>query len=188
MVYTAIEDIRQWCAELFPEAVFEVDTLRMLNVKIDTVKREKIFVYIEEPQQSYYAVPYRGWQTQRLPLTVYFCTFEPMHNTGYEGDSQFSKASRVETRLELRAMLEEEYLRPFLQRLKASDYVAKFPAVLDSVRVVYPASRFDANEVSVGVELTLRVQVCLDAYNKPSEQQAEEEEQEEQQEQQEQQQ
>ena len=36
--------------------------------------------------------------------------------------------------------------------------------MLNTVRILYPSARFDANEVSVGLELTVTQEWCLDAY------------------------
>lgn len=165
--------------DLAPGAVFECDQARMLNVKVDTMPRfetglngevikdskgnpvSTTFIYIEEPTQGYYDIPYRGHQRQRLPLMIYFCKFEPMGNDAYKGDTPFSAESKTTSRLILRDELERTLVRPFLLRLKTSQLGMLYPEMMNTVRVVYPSARFDANEVSVGIELTTYSDWCI---------------------------
>lgn len=165
--------------DLAPGAVFECDQARMLNVKVDTMHRfetglngevikdsngnpvSTTFIYIEEPTQGYYDIPYRGHQRQRLPLMIYFCKFEPMGNDAYKGDTPFSTESKTTSRLILRDELERTLVRPFLLRLKTSQLGMLYPEMMNTVRVVYPSARFDANEVSVGIELTIYSDWCI---------------------------
>ena len=157
-----------------PLAVFECDQARMLNVKVDTMERfvtdsdgnrvSSDFVYVEEPTTGYYDIPYRGHQKQRTIMQIYFCKFEPMANDAYKGDTKFSKNSPTIGRLELKSQIEEQMVRPFLYLLKTSQLVKQYPEIMNTVRVLYPSSRFDANEVSVGLELTVTQEWCLDAY------------------------
>lgn len=165
--------------DLAPGAVFECDQARMLNVKVDTMPRfetglngevikdsngnpvSTTFIYIEEPLQGYYDIPYRGHQRQRLPLMIYFCKFEPMGNDAYKGDTPFSTESKTTSRLILRDELERTLVRPFLRRLKTSRLGMLYPEMMNTVRIVYPSARFDANEVSVGIELTTYSDWCI---------------------------
>lgn len=157
-----------------PLAVFECDQARMLNVKVDTMERfvtdsdgnrvSSDFVYVEEPTTGYYDTPYRGYPTQRTIMQVYFCKFEPMANDAYKGDTKFSKNSPTIGRLELKNQIEEQMVRPFLYLLKNSQLVKQFPEIMSTVRVLYPSSRFDANEVSVGLEFTFKQDWCIELY------------------------
>lgn len=165
--------------DLAPGAVFECDQARMLNVKVDTMPRfetgldgevikdsmgnpvSTTFIYIEEPTQGSYDIPYRGHQRQRLPLMIYFCKFEPMGNDAYKGDTPFSAESKTTSRLILRDELERTLVRPFLRRLKTSRLGMLYPEMMSTVRIVYPSARFDANEVSVGIELTTYSDWCI---------------------------
>lgn len=165
--------------DLAPGAVFECDQARMLNVKVDTMPRfetglngevikdsngnpvSTTFIYIEEPTQGYYDIPYRGHQRQRLPLMIYFCKFEPMGNDAYKGDTPFSAESKTTSRLILRDELERTLVRPFLLRLKTSRLGMLYPEMMNTVRIVYPSARFDATEVSVGIELTTYSDWCI---------------------------
>jgi hypothetical protein len=165
--------------DLAPGAVFECDQARMLNVKVDTMPRfetglngevikdsngnpvSTTFIYIEEPLQGYYDIPYRGHQRQRLPLMIYFCKFEPMGNDAYKGDTPFSTESKTTSRLILRDELERTLVRPFLLRLKTSRLGMLYPEMMNTVRIVYPSARFDANEVGVGIELTIYSDWCI---------------------------
>lgn len=165
--------------DLAPGAVFECDQARMLNVKVDTMPRfetglngeiikdsngnpvSTTFIYIEEPLRGYYDIPYRGHQRQRLPLMIYFCKFEPMGNDAYKGDTPFSAESKTTSRLILRDELERTLVRPFLLRLKTSQLGMLYPEMMNTVRIVYPSARFDANEVSVGIELTIYSDWCI---------------------------
>ena len=165
--------------DLAPGAVFECDQARMLNVKVDTMPRfetglngevikdskgnpvSTTFIYIEEPTQGYYDIPYRGHQRQRLPLMIYFCKFEPMGNDAYKGNTPFSTESKTTSRLILRDELERTIVRPFLLRLKTSQLGMLYPEMMNTVRIVYPSARFDANEVSVGIELTTYSDWCI---------------------------
>lgn len=179
MTLPIIERIRLMLQDLAPGAVFECDQARMLNVKVDTMPRfetgldgevikdskgnpvSTTFIYIEEPTQGYYDIPYRGHQRQRLPLMIYFCKFEPMGNDAYKGDTPFSAESKTTSRLLLRDELERTLVRPFLLRLKTSILGMLYPEMMNTVRIVYPSARFDANEVSVGIELTTYSDWCI---------------------------
>lgn len=179
MTLPIIEHLRLMLQDLAPGAVFECDQARMLNVKVDTMPRfetglngevikdskgnpvSTTFIYIEEPLQGYYDIPYRGHQRQRLPLMIYFCKFEPMGNDAYKGDTPFSTESKTTSRLILRDELERTLVRPFLRRLKTSRLGMLYPEMMSTVRIVYPSARFDANEVSVGIELTTYSDWCI---------------------------
>lgn len=174
MILDIITIIRNMVKMVNPLAVFECDQARMLNVKVDTMERFVIdsdgnrtssdFVYVEEPTTGYYDTPYRGYPTQRTIMQVYFCKFEPMANDAYKGDTKFSKNSPTIGRLELKNQIEEQMVRPFLYLLKNSQLVKQYPDIMNTVRVLYPSARFDANEVSVGLEFTFKQDWCLDAY------------------------
>lgn len=179
MTLPIIDYLRVMLQDLAPGAVFECDQARMLNVKVDTMPRfetglngevikdsngnpvSTTFIYIEEPLQGYYDIPYRGHQRQRLPLMIYFCKFEPMGNDAYKGDTLFSTESKTTSRLILRDELERTLVRPFLLRLKTSQLGMLYPEMMNTVRIVYPSARFDANEVSVGIELTIYSDWCI---------------------------
>lgn len=174
MILDIITLIRNMVKMVNPLAVFECDQARMLNVKVDTMERfvtdsdgnrvSSDFVYVEEPTTSYYDTPYRGYPTQRTIMQVYFCKFEPMANDAYKGDTKFSKNSPTVGRLELKSQIEEQMVRPFLYLLKTSQLVKQYPEIMNTVRVLYPSPRFDANEVSVGLEFTFKQDWCIDMY------------------------
>lgn len=174
MILDIITLIRDIVKVINPLAVFECDQARMLNVKVDTMERfvtdsdgnrvSSDFVYVEEPTTGYYDIPYRGHQKQRTIMQIYFCKFEPMANDAYKGDTKFSQNSPTIGRLELKNQIEEQMVRPFLYLLKTSQLVKQYPEIMNTVRVLYPSPRFDANEVSVGLELTVTQEWCLDAY------------------------
>ena len=174
MILDIITLIRNMVKMVNPLAVFECDQARMLNVKVDTMERfvtdsdgnrtSSDFVYVEEPTTGYYDTPYRGYPTQRTIMQVYFCKFEPMANDAYKGDTKFSKNSPTIGRLELKNQIEEQMVRPFLYLLESSPLVLRYPDIMNTVRVLYPSPRFDANEVSVGLEFTLKQDWCIDMY------------------------
>lgn len=174
MILDIITLIRNMVKMVNPLAVFECDQARMLNVKVDTMERfvtdsdgnqtSSDFVYVEEPATGYYDTPYRGYPTQRTIMQVYFCKFEPMANDAYKGDTKFSKNSPTIGRLELKNQIEEQMVRPFLYLLKNSQLVKQYPDIMNTVRVLYPSSRFDANEVSVGLEFTFKQDWCIELY------------------------
>lgn len=174
MILDIITLIRNMVKIINPLAVFECDQARMLNVKVDTMERfvtdsdgnrvSSDFVYVEEPTTGYYDIPYRGHQKQRTIMQIYFCKFEPMANDAYKGNTKFSQNSPTIGRLELKNQIEEQMVRPFLYLLKTSQLVKQYPEIMNTVRVLYPSPRFDANEVSVGLELTVTQEWCLDAY------------------------
>lgn len=174
MIPDIITIIRNMVKMVNPLAVFECDQARMLNVKVDTMERfvtdsdgnrvSSDFVYVEEPTTGYYDTPYRGYPTQRTIMQVYFCKFEPMANDAYKGDTKFSKNSPTIGRLELKNQIEEQMVRPFLYLLKNSQLVKQYPEIMNTVRVLYPSARFDANEVSVGLEFTFKQDWCIDMY------------------------
>lgn len=174
MILDIITLIRNMVKIINPLAVFECDQARMLNVKVDTMKRfvtdsdgnrvSSDFVYVEEPTTGYYDTPYRGYPTQRTIMQVYFCKFEPMANDAYKGNTKFSKNSPTVGRLELKSQIEEQMVRPFLYLLKTSQLVKQYPEIMNTVRVLYPSARFDANEVSVGLEFTFKQDWCIESY------------------------
>lgn len=174
MILDIITIIRNMVKMVNPLAVFECDQARMLNVKVDTMERfvtdsdgnrvSSDFVYVEESTTGYYDTPYRGYPTQRTIMQVYFCKFEPMANDAYKGDTKFSKNSLTIGRLELKNQIEEQMVRPFLYLLKNSQLVKQYPEIMNTVRVLYPSARFDANEVSVGLEFTFKQDWCIDMY------------------------
>ena len=174
MILDIITLIRDIVKMVNPLAVFECDQARMLNVKVDTMKRfvtdsdgnrvSSDFVYVEEPTTGYYDIPYRGHQKQRTIMQIYFCKFEPMANDAYKGDTKFSQNSPTIGRLELKNQIEEQMVRPFLYFLKTSELGLRHPEIFSTIRIMYPSPRFDANEVSVGLELTVTQEWCLDAY------------------------
>lgn len=174
MILDIIALIRDIVKMVNPLAVFECDQARMLNVKVDTMERfvtdsdgnrvSSDFVYVEEPTTGYYDIPYRGHQKQRTIMQIYFCKFEPMANDAYKGDTKFSQNSPTIGRLELKNQIEEQMVRPFLYFLKTSELGLRHPEIFNTIRIMYPSPRFDANEVSVGLELTVTQEWCLDAY------------------------
>lgn len=174
MILDIITIIRDMVKVINPLAVFECDQARMLNVKVDTMERfvtdsdgnrvSSDFVYVEEPTTGYYDTPYRGYPTQRTIMQIYFCKFEPMANDAYKGNTKFSKNSPTVGRLELKSQIEEQMVRPFLYLLKTSQLVKQYPEIMNTVRVLYPSSRFDANEVSVGLEFTFKQDWCIELY------------------------
>lgn len=174
MILDIITIIRNMVKVINPLAVFECDQARMLNVKVDTMERfvtdsdgnrvSSDFVYVEEPTTGYYDTPYRGYPTQRTIMQVYFCKFEPMANDAYKGDTKFSQNSPTIGRLELKNQIEEQMVRPFLYLLKTSQLVKQYPEIMNTVRVLYPSARFDANEVSVGLEFTFKQDWCIESY------------------------
>lgn len=174
MILDILTIIRNMVKMVNPLAVFECDQARMLNVKVDTMERfvtdsdgnqvSSDFVYVEEPTTGYYDTPYRGYPTQRTIMQVYFCKFEPMANDAYKGDTKFSKNSPTIGRLELKSQIEEQMVRPFLYLLKTSQLVKQYPEIMNTVRVLYPSARFDANEVSVGLEFTFKQDWCIELY------------------------
>lgn len=174
MILDIITTIRNMVKMVNPLAVFECDQARMLNVKVDTMERfvtdldgnrvSSDFVYVEEPTTGYYDTPYLGYPTQRTIMQVYFCKFEPMANDAYKGDTKFSQNSPTIGRLELKSQIEEQMVRPFLYLLKTSQLVKQYPEIMNTVRVLYPSSRFDANEVSVGLEFTFKQDWCIELY------------------------
>lgn len=174
MILDIITLIRDMIKMVNPLAVFECDQARMLNVKVDTMERfvtdsdgnrvSSDFVYVEEPTTGYYDTPYRGYPTQRTIMQVYFCKFEPMANDAYKGDTKFSQNSPTIGRLELKNQIEEQMVRPFLYLFKTSQLVKQYPEIMNTVRVLYPSPRFDANEVSVGLEFTFKQDWCIELY------------------------
>lgn len=174
MILDIITIIRDMVKMVNPLAVFECDQARMLNVKVDTMERfvtdsdgnrtSSDFVYVEEPTTGYYDIPYRGHQKQRTIMQVYFCKFEPMANDAYKGDTKFSQNSPTIGRLELKNQIEEQMVRPFLYLLKTSELGLRHPEIFNTIRIMYPSPRFDANEVSVGLEFTFKQDWCIDMY------------------------
>ncbi len=176
-----IKIVREIAEAVKPDAVFECDEARMINVKIDTVTRKVMitppgssdpveisnnFIYLEEPTYGYYDIPRMGFQRQRTFLRIYFCKFEEMGASAYKGSSEFSSADKGAARVTLRDEIEETMVRPFLYRLRQSELGMRYPEMLAQVRVLYPRARFDANEVSVGLEIMFSENWCIDSYKR----------------------
>lgn len=178
MILNVIDSIKEMASKVAPQAVFECDEARMINVKIDRETRSVIvtdadgnehevsnsFIYVEEPTYGYYDIPRASHESQRTFIRIYFCKFEEMHASAYEGTGRYSHEEGGKYRIPLRNDIEETMVRPFLYQLKHSDVVRRYPAVINSVRVLYPRARFDANEVSVGLEIMFQEYVCIDEY------------------------
>lgn len=177
MIGNLIRAIQDMAEQVAPYAVFECDEVRMINVKVDTVTRKvtviqdgverevsNSFIYVEEPTYGFYDFPYRGFNRQRTPIRIYFCKFEEMHASAWKGTSEYSENEGGQYRVPLRDEIEETMVRPFLYLLKQSYIAKKYPDMIASIRVLYPRPRFDANEVSVGLELTLFEDICIDDY------------------------
>lgn len=174
MIGKVVQQIKGMLEKINPAYIFECDEARMINVKIDTVPRfigvddkqvSNSFIYLEEPTYGSYLMPYRGFNRQQTFLRIYFCKFEEMHNDAYKGDTDWSENSgRAMKRIEIRDQIEEEMVRPFLYLLRFSELGMRYPTMLTTLRTVYPRPRFDANEVSVGLEIMFEEDVCLKDY------------------------
>lgn len=180
MILNVIEGIKEIAEKVAPYAVFEADEASMVNIKIDSVTRKvtidkdgvpvevsNSFIYVEEPTYGYYDIPVRGFQQQRTFIRIYFCKFEEMHASAYKGTSKYSEDAdkpNESYRINLRNQIEEEMVRPFLYQLKNSVIGMMYRDMLTSTRVIYPRTRFDANEVSVGLEIMYYENWCLDNY------------------------
>lgn len=150
---------------LNPDCIFEFDEARMINVKVDTVTRDKMFIYVEEPRQSWTEIDQYRRTRQRSILTIYFCKFEDMHNDNWAGDSLWNEKANVTIhRQTVRDEIESTIVRPFIAVLGTSELFARYPQAFTSVRTIYPLTRFDANEVSVGLEITLYEEWCFENY------------------------
>lgn len=164
MIASVVNEIKSIVQKINPNNLFECDEARMINVKIDTVRREQNFVYLEEPTRGFVNLPYRGFNTQTVVLRIFFCKFEPMHNDAYSGTTEWSENSPSIKRITIRDEIEETMVRPFLWHLRNSDFGRRYPTVLATLNILYPRSRFDANEVSVGLEFNIPENICLDDY------------------------
>lgn len=150
---------------LNPDCIFEFEEARMINVKIDTVTRDKMFVYLEEPTQGTILMDNYHRTRQTTLFRLYFCKFEEMHNDNWAGDSIWNeKADITIHRQTIRDSLEDTMVRPLISVLRKSWVGTRFPDAFNSIRVLYPRPRFDANEVSVGLEFTIQDPWCLDNY------------------------
>lgn len=175
MIGRIIDELKAIAEQVKPGAVFECDEARMLNVKVDSVARSVTvdgvevsndFIYVEEPTYGYYDIPVSRFQRQRTPIRIYFCKFEDMHNDALRGTSEWSTSNPKPSpkRIELRDDIEETMVRPFLYLLRHSEMGMRYRTMVESVRVLYPRARFDANEVSVGLEINYHEDWCLEAY------------------------
>lgn len=162
MIIETIEQVKELLKAGRVDNVFECDEVRMINIKIDSVPRDQNFVYLEEPTYGYFDIPYRGGQRKRTSLRLYFCKFIEMHSSGYGGESGWSDdTSEAVKRIELRNSIEQELVLPFLYQLRNSDIGRRYPEMMNTIRVLYPMPRFDANEVSVCLEFMIFEEVCL---------------------------
>lgn len=150
--------VRDAVAAIDPETLFECDEAHMMNVKVDSITRHRSFVWLEEPTTSSITLHSRLHRYSRpihaTRAFVYFCRFEPMHNDAYKGDTGFSEDSgeRVPKRIVIRDGILRDLVYPFIKALGDAGFAQRYPDLYESIRVTYPRSRFDGNEVSVCVE------------------------------------
>lgn len=150
---------------LNPDCIFEFEEARMINVKIDTVTRDRMFVYLEEPTQGVVTSDVYMRTNQTTLVRLYFCKFEDMHNDNWAGDSAWNeKADITIHRQTIRDSIEDTMVRPLIAVLRNSWVGQRYPGLFNSIRVLYPRPRFDANEVSVGIEFNLQETICLKDY------------------------
>lgn len=150
---------------LNPDCIFEYEEARMINVKIDTVTRDLMFVYLEEPTQATLAIDLYHRTNTQTTVRLYFCRFEEMHNDNWAGDSRWNEKANITLhRQAIRDTIEETMVRPLIAILRKSWVGLRYPTLFNSLRILYPRPRFDANEVSVGIEFNLREDWCLKDY------------------------
>lgn len=148
--------------EACPKAVFEYDENSMLNIKADKVTRQKTCVFMEEITTSQIVVPRGSFPTRVTPISVYFLRFEPYGNTAYEGDTsrgQTASGKKIIARQAIRDGIEAEVVLPTIAAIKREfgKYVRNI-----NFNLRYPATRFDANEVGIVLEISITQNVCLD--------------------------
>lgn len=116
---------------------------KMMNVRADELTRDSGLVYIEEYKSgTYNAAPTYGELTKQTRIDIYFCKFVPMHGDAIE-------------RERIREGIEAEAVRPFVQAMQASQWLS-----LSAIQFAHPIPRFDANEVSIRLTITLSEEFC----------------------------
>jgi hypothetical protein len=147
----------------------------------DAIDRN-FFVYMEPPTNATYTMPRGGVCYRQTLLRMYFCAFpNEAAPTFSKGDTEFSqndqtgnwgtewengKATR-EDRVSAALLDDTErfLVRPFIQELRRSDMGKRYPELYNSIRLDYfPASRFDAGEVSIRIEFPWVETLCAKDY------------------------
>lgn len=156
--------MEQLVKKVCPESVFEYDEASMINVKIDSVNRDKTFIYIEELQQSRIDINKARPMFRVTPIQIYFCRFEPFQNDTWHGDTRKELVSQQKlsvARQAIRDRIENELVLPVIAEI--NETLSQFTP---SYVFRYPIARFDANEVAVLLEVTLTDYICLSHWKK----------------------
>jgi hypothetical protein len=119
-----------------PEYFCTYEEKGLMNITLDTLKREKPYAYIEEFRQGQYTKE-RFFAKKQTRVQIWFCR---------AANFQQSAKERENTR----SRIEQEAVLPFI------DCYEKEPAFGPVVRWEWatPPSRFDENEVSIMLQFT----------------------------------
>jgi hypothetical protein len=122
------------------EATFEES--HMMNVAVDSIKRNLPFAYIEEYRSGKYSS--KGFvKDKTTKIEIYFCRFAALDSTALQ-------------REEIRKQIEMDALEPFMEAYNNSGY---FKQVYE-FDFFTPIPRFDANEVSVRLSFDCIIDRC----------------------------
>lgn len=137
-----LNKIREIIGKANPDYTIIYEEESMMNVYADELKREESFVYIEEFTRGRYSK--NGYfPTKTMQMQIYFSKF-------------CEHANKATEREALRELIESEIVLNFMREYESSSY---FEAV-ENWDILYPPSRWDANEVSVMLYFGCKLQMC----------------------------
>lgn len=115
----------------------------LMNVRADDLLRSQPFVHIEEFKSGKVSTSRYGLQTRTMKMEIYFGRFCEFENN-------------ATTREEMREQIIEEVVYPFMTAYNKSGYFQR----LDEWEILYPLTRFDANEVAVMLNFKCVIPEC----------------------------
>lgn len=140
-----LETIREVCSKAVPHYGFEFETEKMMNVLADDASFPLIFWEEYTLQDGRIAEGVRG-MTKTIPVELSFMKLGPLDNPNPDAI----------VRERLREEIEDEAIRPFIEKLNSCGLVAP---VKEFVITPEPC-RFDVNAVSVLLRFSVTYKLC----------------------------
>lgn len=137
-----LSKIREIITKANPAYKIIYEENHMMNVKADELKLTDSFVHIEEfTRGRIFTEGYRKKKSKQMQ--IYFSKL-----TEHENDA--------DEREQLRELIENEIVYPFIDAYSNS----KFFDEVENWDILYPPPRWDANEVSVMLYFTCKLNLC----------------------------
>lgn len=137
-----LSKIREIIGKANPDYKIIYEEKSMMNVKADDLKLQDSFVYIEEFTRGRYIT--EGFRAKKSKqMQIYFSKFTELEND-------------ADVREQIRDQIEAEIVLKFMKEYNDS----KLFDIVENWEVLYPPSRWDANEVSVMLYFTCKMNQC----------------------------